>query len=303
MSDLLTHWAIFEDTCRYVLADDAVCAEIRSAAHDEREYARLGAISRYGNWFVPEIMAKARTDWAAPDADRTRILRRLAFALGGVTHFPTDYFMKPLLRTMGGSDWNAMHAADQAGKPQTAAEKEKLREVSAYYDVKVFNEVYRGGTEEPFSPMVMSANSTDAGKALEEFVRALFQRALLACHTFSPPQRNVEPWLDAIIDQVQPLYIAIERYSKVFYEPDQAKMESYGVETVFYRADDPSVALARKLQAGYKPAPAEITDAIKDGANKGGYGKALALSAMQLRECSDFWQGKTDSLPNIYQGG
>lgn len=303
MSDLLTHWAIFEDTRRCALADAGVCPDIRMALHEEREFARLGAISRNGHWFVQEILPKARDDWKKSGTDRSRIMRRLAYALGGVTHFPTDHFMKPLLRTEGGATWHDVHQEGQTKKPTTAEGKEQVREVSAYYDVKVFKEVYGGGAEDPFSPLVMSANATEPGKALEEFVRALFQRALLACHTLSPPKENVEPWLDELIDQVQPLYVSIERYSKIFYNPDPEKIERYGVNTVFYRADDPVVALARKVQRGYSPEQAELDAAIVDDANQGGYGKSLALSIKQVRQCSDYWEWKMEELPNIYQGG
>jgi hypothetical protein len=56
MSDLLTHWAIFEDLRRLSQHDPAIAPLFASILQEEREFARLGAISRGGSVFVPHIL-------------------------------------------------------------------------------------------------------------------------------------------------------------------------------------------------------------------------------------------------------
>jgi hypothetical protein len=60
MSDLLTHWGVFEDCRRLALLDDRVDLLLARVMHEEREFARLGAIARSGAAFVPHVLKSAR---------------------------------------------------------------------------------------------------------------------------------------------------------------------------------------------------------------------------------------------------
>lgn len=298
MSDLLTHWAVFDDLRRIAAHDALVAPTLRTLLDDEREAARLGAITRGGNRFMEGVLRRARDAWADLEGDARALAgRKVAFCLGCLTHQACDRAMKPLLSASAGADWGQGHRLMQRGGGDAGI----LREVSAYYDVHVFREVYENGAAEPFSHFLLRDNATAPGAALEAFARSLFQRALLSSHTLKPDQGDIEGWLERLFDTVQALYLDIELYTRVYERPDPAKVARYGVKTTFYREDDPGVRLARLLRGGASASSEEVGGALRPEVNKGSYALALALGITYLRRASDFWQGEADALvtPNV----
>lgn len=282
MSDLLTHWAVFDDSRRLARHDQAIAPLFRDLIERERQHARLGAITRGGHRMIPEILQRARAAWAQSD-DRLLIERKVAFALGLLTHAACDLYMKPLMRRL-------------TRQPDGQVSKEVHREVYAYQDVYVFRQVYLSGHEEPFNRFLLAHNATSPGQALEEFVRALFQRALLSSHTFAPDLNDVDRWLEALFNLVQPLYVDVERLVRIFEQPDPAKMQAYEIETTFYRAGDPIIVAARALQRAEPVGADQLQAALPEAANQSHYGKALALSIELLRSASTFWRGEVDRI-------
>jgi hypothetical protein len=273
---------MFDDSRRLARVDAQMPGDICELMEREIEFARLGAITRGGGWWVPRILTAARS----PDDSPPHRDKRLAFALGGVTHFACDLLMKPLLR---------------GNAPLSTYPGGGKREVSAYYDVHVFREVYLAGNEQPFNRFLLAGNATEPGKALEAFVCALFQRALLSSHTLSPEKSNFDGWFNNLVERVQPLYIDINLYVSVFQAPDSELMQRYRVETDFYRRDDPIIRLARRVQAGASISQAELDAALSDEANRSGYGKGLRLSIVSLRQAAAFLAGRSQSLPDVTQ--
>ncbi|TVR50502.1 MAG: hypothetical protein EA425_09585 [Puniceicoccaceae bacterium] len=299
MSDLLTHWAIMDDAVRIAERDTSVEPILKEVLREQEMPVRLGAICRQGARWIPQILPAARAAWESGN-DWESAARRLGFALGGILHFPADLFMKPLLRSFG-REWAADHP--EHGKPgQHPKRFSPIREISAYYDCHVFREVYLAGEEGPFSRFLTAHNPTAPGQALEAFIRALFQRALLSSHTLAPPHEDFEGWLDTLLDRVQPLYIDIDLYSRVFTSPDPAKTKDYRVTTDFYRASDPVVRLARGLQRNHHDPLPPIESAIAEEANQGGYGRAVALAVRCLRHTSSWWRGDAPDFPDVTQG-
>jgi hypothetical protein len=305
VSDLLTHWAVFEDMRRLAALDPRMARDLVAILQAERQYGRLGSVSRGGARFVPHVLSRAREQWpalqAAGGAAGDLLARKIAYALGGIAHFPADYILKPVMSRLAGADWNATHHAMQKGVAEAPA-LEAIQEISVYYDVKVFREVYLAGSEDPFNRFLFADSRLEPVRALEEFVTSLFQRALLAAHTLAPDREGLDAWLDNLIGQVQPLYLSVERYVSVFRSPDPEKSRRYGVETEFYRKDDPAVAAARAAQRGEKVAPAALEAAIREDANRGGYGRAVALGVRALRQASDYWEHRSDEIPDVSQG-
>ncbi|HUZ17401.1 MAG TPA: hypothetical protein VMV68_03370 [Spirochaetia bacterium] len=305
MSDLLTHWAVFEDIRRLAGIDPKMSRELVSIIERERQYARLGSVSRSGVRFVPEILMRARNLWpqakGAGGEELALLSRKVAYGVGGIAHFPADYILKPLMSRLTGADWNATHHEMQMGTADAEA-LEAIQEISVYYDLKVFREVYLSGREEPFNAYLLSVEQSEPTKALEEFVTTLFQRALLASHTLAPDTKNLDAWLDNLIGQVQPLYLSVERYVRVFQSPDPEKSRQYGVDTEFYRAEDPAVAAARAVHRGERVGAERLEAAVAEGANQGGYGKAVALGLRSFRQASDFWEHRSEELPDVSQG-
>ncbi len=299
MSDLLTHWAVFDDCCRLSQIDSQMDPMLAKLMIQEGELARLGALSRSGAFFVPRILQLARDAWGVQD-DQQRLAQKLAYALGAIAHYAADKVMKPLMNRHTSVSWNATHHELQQGGVGGDAGS-LVREISAYYDVHVFRKVYLSGHDGAMSRFLVADNSTVPGQALEEFVRALFQRALLSSHTLAPDREDFDGWLDNLIDHVQPLYLDVRLYVDVFRNPDPEKAKQFGVETAFYLDDDPAVRAARALQQGKDVSSDDFDAATREDANRGGYGQALALGVQRLREASAFWRRVTDRLPKLKQ--
>lgn len=304
MSDLLTHWAVFEDLRRIAQVDPEIDPLLASILQEEREYARLGAISRGGSKFVPRILKAARQSWDSAD-DPALLRRKIAYALGGVTHFPTDHVLKPLMSELAQADWSSTHTMVQG---RDAAEDilknlTTLQEISVYYDVHVFRQVYLAGQEEPFSRFLMVDPSLTApGQALAQFINTLFQRALLSSHTLDPDFDDFDAWLENLIEKVQPLYLDVQLYAQVFDRPDPLKMERYQVESAFYLKTDPLIRVSHSLLRAEAVKPAELNAALAEGANQCGYARTLALGAHAMRGASAFWRGETPEPPDLKQG-
>lgn len=296
MSDLLTHWAVFDDCRRLLAADARIHAQINQAMKTHVDDARLGALTRSGARLMPLAMEGARRGQGEGDP---KALRKLAFGLGLVAHYAADAVMKPMMSRHAQADWNTADAAMQKGNPAKGGKS--IREVSAYYDTHVFRKVYADGRETPFGPAMLAANASDGGNALEAFVRSLFQRALLSSHTLSPDRGDMEGWIDRLLDTVQPLYISIEMYVDIYCRPDPRKMQQYGVETEFYRESDPAIATARKVQRGGAVSAQELDLALAPAGNLSGYGQCLCLGMAKLREASRWWAGAQTHLPSINQ--
>ena len=302
MSDLLTHWAVFDDCRRLAAIDPRTEPFFNRLLDDQREPARLGGITRYGSRWIPPILKSARADREAAESDE-RFRKRIAFALGGILHFPADQVFKPLMSELAQADWDSTHHLMQGRTPNPDAVQDKvsIREISAYYDCHVFRKVYLTGHEEPFSRFFVTENATEPGRELEAFVRALFQRALLSSHTLNPNMDDFEGWLDRVLAKIQPLYIDIGLYVRVFHAPDPQKMEAYQVESAFYRDADPVIALARAVQRGYRPDNSELDAAVDSPENRSGYATCLGMGVRLMREASAFWRGEVPEPPDVRQ--
>ncbi|MDX1931841.1 MAG: hypothetical protein SFU56_04480 [Capsulimonadales bacterium] len=296
MSDLLTHWAVADDCLRIAAKDAATDAALIAVADAERPYFYLGAITRYGSQWSTEMQMLLR-DVPAEDLSTPATARKMAFALGGIAHYPADLVLKPLMTRLAQADWNRTHHAMQAGEAGAVS----VREISAYYDCHVFREVYGAGDQSPFNRFLLAPNETSSGQALESFVRSLFQRALLACHTLAPDRNDFSGWLDRLIAQVQPLYLEIDLYTRVFQQPDPEKIAAFEVETSFYRRDDPAIVCARAIAAGATPSQEEIDAAVASSANASGYGQAVALGVRTLRAASEYRRGEREEPPSLKQ--
>jgi hypothetical protein len=206
--------------------------------------------------------------------------------------------MKPLAKSKTQVDWNKAHHRMQHGD---SAPDSPIREISAYYDTHVFRKVYLAGQEEPFNRFLLAENGTEPGQALEEFVSALFQRALLASHTLAPDKDDLDGWLDNLIARVQPLYVNVRTYVRVFADPDPDKMRAYGIEDAFYFEEDPAIRVARSAQAGQDIRVPELAAALDEDANTSGYAKAVCRGLQRLRQASAFWRGECETTPDLQQ--
>lgn len=190
------------------------------------------------------------------------------------------------------------------GSPKGRGREHKVDAVevmtcSAYCDVHVFRKVYLSGEESPFTRHFLTDLGT-AGKTFESFIGTMFQRALLAAHTFKPPQPHTDAaflaWFDHLMDYVQPLYLDTSIWVKAFNNPDPALMERYAIETKFYLDSDPVIKVARALQQGASISQSTVESATTEGVNQSMYGQGLELSMRYLHNATDLWNGRADVL-------
>ncbi|MCG8353850.1 MAG: hypothetical protein MI924_39300 [Chloroflexales bacterium] len=286
MSDLLTHWAVFDDCRQLAQHDDQIEPLFCNLIATKSDSVGLGVVTRSRNrlrW-LPSIIAHARDEWEHP-AQRPRLERHVAFALGSLLRRACDRAVKPLMK-------QCAKTAKKADHPPP----DPFRDVSAYYDSHIFRQVYMNGADGAFNRFLFADNQTSSGQALEAFIRALFQRTLLASHSIIPDDNDIEGWIDRLLDTVQPLSIDVQLFVDVFQRPEPAKMQQYGVETLFYRADDPAIQIARALQHGDRVTTDQVRNALADSANTSRYGQALGLGMAYLRDASTFWQRKSATL-------
>jgi hypothetical protein len=354
VSDLLTHWAVYDDCRRLSRFADGLEPDFARVLEEQRDFARLGAIVR-GPW-RPPVLAWARERWDDPEA-RPEAERRLAFVLSGYTHVACDRVMKQLRLKLATED-------EQSENP-TPGDVRRL--VYAYQDVHLFRHVYLDGEEEPFNRFLLVENDTEPGRALERISRTLFVNGLLSLRTTVPDpdrldrgfleplsqkalrrvredgegpmkvvgtvglaRRPVYEWLlgasepdgsgrveegwdhvkrlltpdltdskaalDNLLQGVQWLYVDVEALVRAYNEPDPALVEKFRVESEFYDAGDPAIAVARAVQRGEEVAPEEGRTAVAEGANGSAYGRALELGIEYLRRVSAFWRGEADGI-------
>jgi hypothetical protein len=299
---MLTHWAAFEDCCRLAQIDENIETPFRGALEQQREAGRLGTLTRLGAKWMQPMLESVRDGWSHSQRD-PKLSRNLAFVLGGLVHQATDNVMKPALSRAAGGTWSQMQAYLR-GTPGTPAVSPQVvdaaHEYSAYLDAEIFRQVYLDGSADPFSEFFM-AKLSPKGKAFEEFVRALFQRSLLSVHTLNPTVDRMEDWMENLFRTVQPSFVGIDRWVRVYNQPDPAKIEAYEVRTAFYRPDDPSISVARALQHGKHVDDAALQAAFAEGTHTCYYGHILQTGLDYMRKASQFWRGETSHLvaPNF----
>ena len=302
MSDMLTHWAAFEDCRRLAQLDDKIDPAFRAALQHHPEAGRLGTLTRLGAKWMQPLLTEVRTRWGERAAD-PKLERNLAFVLGGLIHQATDNVMKPALSQAAGGTWSQMQAylRGTPGTPPVAPEVvEAAHEYSAYLDAEVFRQVYLNGGADPFSEFFMTRLSPK-GKAFEEFVRALFQRSLLSAHTLNPTVDHMDEWLENLFRTVQPFFVGVDRWVEVYLKPDPRKIEAFAVRTAFYRVDDPTIKVARALQHGGTVDTKARQQALIDGIHTCYYSHILQTGLDYTRKATQFWRGEAAHLvaPNF----
>ncbi|MHA7874249.1 hypothetical protein [Roseivivax sp.] len=311
MSDMLTHWAICDDSLRLMSADARVEPAFTQACDRQTQVVRLGACTRGGGQWMHPLMAEAKQRWDDPDA-HPEVDKKLAWAVGGITHQACDTVAKPYLSVHAGSEWSLTHGV-LIGRPNARGREAEVDPVamqtcSAYCDVHVFRKVYLSGEEAPFTSLFLQDHG-DTGAVFEAFINTMFQRALLTAHTFKPPQPHDDAsfmvWFNNMMDYIQPNYLDSAHWVKAFNDPDPALMEKYAIETKFYLDDDPIIEVVRAIHAGKSVSQGAIEAASAEDTNQSMYGQGLELSLRYLLNGTDYWQGRADQLvaPLAYQPG
>lgn len=288
MSDMITHWLVYQDVQRIACNLPEMHGIAKEVLHRHAEPARLGSITRYGGRWVPEILTRTRDALAAGQTLDETSERRLAFAFGGIAHAPADIMVKPLLKK---------YAAPEI--PSNDHSPGGKREVSAYYDVAAY--LNAGDVHDVLHQSVFYRPGGSRDLAL--IVRTLFHQALLASHTINPGTEASVDFIDRLLSKLQPLYVDIALYERVWsdFKTSDAR-KRYGVYDEFYRRDDRILDIARALQNGRDVDATKIRRGLEDGFNQSAYGRAVAMGVRWFCQASDYLAGRCDTPPDVSQG-
>jgi hypothetical protein len=238
---------------------------------------RLGAVTRGSEAFAGPLVAGLRE---RKDSPETGDAEKLAFVLGTMTHRAADRMMKPIL------------------KSQTADGEYAPIEISVYHDIFLFDRLYGRGAKEPYTPDALSpvvsfpAFSESEAKAFEEYFRVLFQRALLAAHTFKPDQSDPEVWLARLFDWLQEFDVDLERYHRALVEPDAELARRAIADVNFYADEDPIIRLLEDLRAGRDVAGDDFTKRLTLRDRDSLYARAVSLAYGYLHVTGEYWEGR-----------
>ncbi len=289
MSENITHTAILDDCFRLMAAHNKVCDAFREVMRDQVRFARLGGITRRGDFHSVGLLTSIRQRWDGRSTD-DKLEPKLAFILGWLTHRAADRQMKPIFREV------------EPGRPVSPAHS------SVYQDAFIFHEVYQSGKASPYHPQTFAdtpdvAPGIDAA-ALEELIRVLLQRALIELHTLIPDDENIEGWLENLFDRQQRFYVDRERYAQAVANPDPEWVRR-GIEEVnFYDRDEPIIQAARAIQHGQS---AGVVAAVAAEA-RSHYAQALKMGCGYILAASDFFSSdmapaELEALFNIGKPG
>lgn len=286
MSDMMSHWAIFEDARKIAAQDEKFDSELSRVIATYLEYARLGTVSRGGNQWMAPIIKRARAAWDDPDAHPAQD-RKLAYALGGLPHQAIDNVIKPYRHMVARRDETHDRPLDNPH-----------RWLYAYQDAFLLKKVFGGGADgEAFNRFLLSENATATGTAIEDYARSMVLRGLQGLHTLAPNIDDMDGWLDRSVDFVQPVTVDIARLVEAHVAPDPDKLDRFRLDEEFYRSADPAIELAETVRAGGQVQQSQIDKVAETAdANFSVYGQALAVAIGYMREGARLWRGETDTL-------
>jgi hypothetical protein len=282
MSENITHTAVTDDCARLALYSPEICEPFKTALGERLEIARLGGVTRSGGKFVVPLLERLRQEWPVRQGS-DGLVDKLAYVLGWLCHRAADLQMKPIF-----------HAADGACALDPT-------DCSIYHDVYLFRKVYGSGQEEPYVPETLEVGmeSSAAARALqvneiEGALRAMWQRALIALHTFIPDQEDIDGWLERLFKLRQRFYVDLRRYAEAFADPDPDKVRRFIVDTHFYDRQDGLIRLARSIQRGESDGTIDLEAAVRDAASQSQYAQALRRGYVYLQAASGFFEGRID---------
>lgn len=314
MSENVTHVAVCDDVARLAAYHPQIPAAFKEVLRDHLEIARLGSATRSADRWSAEVIAWARDNWPATsgangangktnDSEEGGMAstteRKLAFVLGALTHRAADRLFKPIFQ----------YCREQYGQ-------EAGIDCSIHCDVYVFNEVYGGGEggarllpqspgqslrlptslENPYQQAVFQGPQSDTGRRLEEYLRVLWQRALIGMHTFAPDASDMHGWLERLFKNMQAFSISLDHYRRVVEGGlDTAAFKRYVADTHSYDRDDTLIQLARRIQRDEPVGPGEVEAAVDATTEQSSrYARALQRGMQYLLVGGQLWRREID---------
>lgn len=296
MSEHLTHIAVYEDLARLVIASDGFSRAFRESLERAWDAGLLTAASRGNHLYAVPFLEEARTRWQGPG----EVERRIAAAIGWITHRAADLQMKPL-----GRELEAHLAANPDPLPGVGIND---TEFEIYQDAVTFREVYDGGRVQPGTPYAPLSPATLAPAMashpaaaavdvaqVEVLLATQVQHDLLRLHTFTDREQALDAWIDAFLGRVQGFTEDLEVYVDSYQEPDPVKMIYYMDRINWYDAGDEVIRWARALQRGTEPPPGvPVEEAVRMGRTQSQYAQALHKGMHFLSAANAFFEHRME---------
>ncbi len=103
MSEGIVHTAIVDDSIRLLEHDSTICPLFRHAVAEHKEIARLGGITRRGDFHNPHLLEKWHGQWSVnPYELSDEQAGKLAFFIGWMGHQAADRQFKPVFCKLDG---------------------------------------------------------------------------------------------------------------------------------------------------------------------------------------------------------
>lgn len=289
MSEHITHIAVYDDTVRLLNYSDRITAAFKESTTKEFDSGWI-ACGTNGNhlWAVP-LLEEYREKYKAGDRSRDT-LRKIAAAIGWITHRAADLVQKPL---------EAILDAEQ--NPNFNGQEQ-----SAYFDTIAFREVFKGGkySPTPFQPMSRAVLEKDMKshpaaaafdvEGLEIAFSHFYLGEALNNHEFVSKQDNFEKWFDQFMANKQKFSEDLDMYISGFNQPEKAKTAKY-IETIkYFNASDTIMRLLQSIREGKPDRSISIDVAVAATACQSQYSKMVANSFTMISFASDYFEGKID---------
>ncbi len=285
MSETITHLAVTDDCAALCIHSREICDEFKQCLSAHLDVARLGGLTRSGGAYMPGLLERYSRHWPGQGPEDP-LARKLAFVLGWHFHRAADLQLKPVFREVG---------ADLIESPT---------ECSVYHDVFCFREIYDHGRATPFSPETLAESPCPPGaegldvEAMEGLLRTLWQRALIAQHTFIPDGDDVDGWIERLLGVQQRFGVDLRRYAQAFARPDPVKVRRYIEEVGFYDPGDGLIRLVREIGTQGQSSPEaggpRLLEALDSARGGSLYAQTLRRGYLYIRAASEYFQGEID---------
>lgn len=292
MSEHITHVAICDDCIRLALHSPKICQPFKQVLNDHIDLARMGSFTRGGDRVTVQVLDYCRQRWPKRQPGNM-VEEKLAFALGWRGHNAADRQFKPVYRQVEPEYYAKADAAAGGGDPDMDAPSDSR----IYHDTIVFNEVFRGGRDKPFSPHLLEyrLQSHPAARGLaiehlEDLLGGLLQRSLFELQSLPAGEGNARKRLAVSPRRYQPFTVDVHRMSRAFYSPDAEKLRRFTIENDFYDRVNPIIVLARSIQRGAPDQRINLDQALQAAESQSGYAQAVRKGYLYLLASSEYFE-------------